>query len=116
MCDGDALRLATVGVALGCFDKAEALDAADAAILNRDLRTLPRLYRLAKRTAGAALQETGVSGAVKLLVLIFGAAGLCSLGLAVFIQAAAVLFEAWCALRLLTFGEERKPILIRKGK
>ena len=116
VCDGDALRLATVGVALGCFDKAEALDAADAAILNRDLRTLPRLYRLAKRTAGAALQETVVCGAVKLLVLIFGAAGLCSLGLAVFIQAAAVLFEAWCALRLLTFGEERKPILIRKGK
>ncbi len=101
VCDADALRLATVGIALGCLDKPEALEASDAAILGRELRALPKLYRLAKSAAGSALQQTIVCGAVKLLVLIFGAAGLCPLSLAAVFQMAAILFEAYVAKRLL---------------
>lgn len=110
VCDADALRLASVGIALGCFDKAEALEAADAAVLKNELRTLPKLYRLASRAARAALETTVVCGAVKLLVLIFGAAGLCSVSLAALIQTAAVFFEAFFASRLLSFSGERNPI------
>ena len=114
VCDDDALRLATVGIALGCFDKAQALEASDAAILNPELRMLPKLYRLSGRASRAALEATVVCGAVKLLVLIFGAAGLCSLTLAAFIQAAAVFFEAFCASRLLSFTGERKTIRLKE--
>ncbi len=118
VCDADALRLATVGIALGCFDKPEALEAADAAILNNELRTLPKLYRLAGQTARASLEQTMVCGAVKLLVLIFGAAGLCSLSIAVVIQMAAILFEAYNAHRILHFGEDkqRKPLRAKERK
>ena len=114
VCDDDALRLATVGIALGAFDKAQAIEASDASILGRELRMLPKLYRLSSRSARAALEATVVCGAVKLLVLIFGAAGLCPLTLAALIQTAAVLFEAFCASRLLSFTGERKPIGLKR--
>ena len=116
VCDADALRLATVGIALGCFDKREALDAADAAILNDDLRTLPRLYSLSRQSARLVLEDTFVCGAVKLLVTIFGAAGLCPLSLAVAFQTAAVLFEAYNARRILYAEEGRKPIRVLERK
>lgn len=110
VCDAEALHLATVGIALGCFDKPEAVDAADAAILNRELRTLPKLYRLSRRTENAAMQQTAVIGAVKLLVLIFGAAGLCPLALTAVFQMAAVLFGMLNAWRLLVFEEKNRSI------
>ena len=109
VCDADALKLATVGIALGCLDKPEALESADAAILNRELRTLPKLYRLSKRALRAVLENTVVCGAVKLLVTIFGAAGLCPLSLAVLIQTAAILFEAYNA-RSILYSDERRSL------
>ena len=108
VCDADALRLATVGVALGCYDKPEALEAADAAILGRDLRKLPRLYKLAGQTFRVTIEQSVVCAAVKLLVLIFGAFGLCPLTVAALIQMAAIFFNAISARRILLFGEERK--------
>ena len=116
VCDDEALRLATVGIALGCFDRPEAVGAADAAILNRNLRTLPKLYRLAGRTSRSAIQQTFVCGAVKLLVLIFGAAGLCPLTLAVAFQTLAVLFEAFCVYRVLHSDEGKMLTRIRERK
>ena len=110
VCDDDALRLATVGIALGAFDKAQAIEASDASILGRELRMLPKLYRHSSRAARAALEATVVCGTMKLLILIFGAAGLCPLTLAALIQTAAVFFEAFCASRLLSFIGVRKPI------
>ena len=116
VCDVEALRLATVGIALGCIDKPEALEAADAAILNRELRTLPKLYRLSKRASRAVMEDTIVCGAVKLLVTIFGAAGLCPLSLAVLIQTAAILFEAYNAGSILYSDEGRKFLRIKERK
>lgn len=116
VCDADALRLATVGIALGAFDKSEAIDASDAAILSRELRTLSRLYRLAARAARAAFLNTLACGAVKLLVLIFGIAGVLSLPVALVLQTAAVLFEAYNAMRMLNEQRARKPVILWKGK
>ena len=116
VCDADALKLATVGIALGCLDKPEALESADAAILNRELRTLPKLYRLSKRALRAALEDTVVCGAVKLLVTIFGAAGLCPLSLAVLIQTAAILFEAYNARSILYSDERRSLFRVKERK
>ena len=115
VCDDDALRLATVGITLGAFDKPQGVEAADAAILSRDLRALPKLYRLAKRAAKAAVEQTVLCGAVKLLVLIFGAAGLCPLPLAVLIQTLAVLVESWFASRLLHYDGEHRILILKKG-
>ena len=116
VCDADALRLATVGIALGCYDKAEAIEAADAAILGREFRTLPKLYRLAVMTFRTAVEQTVICGAVKLLVLIFGAAGRCPLSIAVVIQMAAILFEAYIARRILFSGEEVNKLRRKERK
>ena len=118
VCDDEALRLATVGIALGSLDKEEAIHASDAAILSRELRVLPKLYSLSKRAARASYENTAACGAVKLLVLIFGTVGVFNLGVSVVLQAAAILFEAYGALRILSGRENEKAIVlnIRKGK
>ena len=116
VCDSDALRLSTVGITLGSMDRPEALSAADAAILGKELRTLPKLYRLAKRSARSAMENISVCGAVKLLALIFGAAGVFSLAFSAFLQTLAVLLEAFNALSVLNFDEERRFMIKKKGK
>lgn len=114
VCDTEALRLATVGVAFACFDKPEAIEVCDAAILGGDIKTLPRAYRIAGRAARSAFENAVVCAAVKLAVLIFGAAGVFSLGFAVLLQTAAVLLEALNALRVLYY--EDKDFSLRKEK
>jgi len=110
ICDTDVLKCATVGIAMGCFDKSDALEAADTAILGSDIHLLPKTYQIAGRAAGAAFLNTVVYFAVKLLVLIFGAAGVFPLAFAAFLQFAAVLFEAVNAFRVLNYEENKsKP-------
>lgn len=108
VCDTEALRRAPVGVALGCFDRLEAIEAADTAILGSDIRTLPLAYKTAVRAQRSALENTVAAGAVKLIVLVFGAAGVFGLGLSVLLQTAAVLFCAANALRVLYFENKRR--------
>lgn len=62
------------------------------------------------------LEDTVVCGAVKLLVTIFGAAGLCPLSLAVVIQTAAILFEAYNARSLLYSDERRSLFRVKERK
>ena len=116
VCDAEAIRLATVGVSFGCFDKPSAIEAADVAVLNGDLRSLPRAYRLAKLSKRVVLENSLCCGAVKLLLLVFGAAGFIGLSGAVVLQTAAVLFEALNALRVLYTEEEQTIRLLKKER
>ena len=118
ICDTEVLKCATVGIAMGCFDKPEAVEVSDVAILGEDIHQLPKAYQIAERSAGAAFLNTVVCGAVKLLIAIFGAAGVFGLLFAALLQCAAVLFEAINALRILNYEETRqKPrIKWRKGR
>ena len=114
ICDTEALRLATVGVAFACVDKREAVDAADVAILGGDIHLLPKAYRIARRAAQSGLENSIACGAVKLLVLILGAAGIFGVGLSVLVQTALVAFETLNALRVLYFEDQQ--FSIRKEK
>jgi len=118
ICDTDVLKCATVGIAMGCFDKPDAVEACDIAILGDDIHQLPKAYQAADRAAGAAFLNTVVCSAVKLLIAIFGAAGVVGLAAAAFLQCAAVMFESINALRILNYEENRqKPrIKWRKGR
>ena len=116
VCDADAIRLATVGVAIGCFDKPEAVEAADVAILGGEIRTLPRAYRLAKLSSRAVLVNCLVCLGVKLLVVALGAAGLLGLPVCVVLQSAAVIFETLNALRVLYLEEEQTIRVLKKGR
>lgn len=114
ICDEDALRLATTGVAFDCLGKKEAMDAADIAVMGGDIHLLPKAYRIAKRAAQSGIENTIACGAVKLLVLILGTAGIFGVGLSVLLQTAAVAFETLNAIRVLYYEEQ--PYSIRKGK
>lgn len=118
ICDTDLLKCATVGIAMGCFDKPDAVEACDIAVLGDDIHQLPKAYQAADRAAGAAFLNTVVCSAVKLLIAIFGAAGVVGLAAAAFLQCAAVMFESINALRILNYEENRqKPrIKWRKGR
>ena len=118
ICDTDVLKCATVGIAMGCFDKPDAVEACDIAVLGDDIHQLPKAYQAADRAAGAAFLNTVVCSAVKLLIAIFGAAGVVGLAAAAFLQCAAVMFESINALRILNYEENRqKPrIKWRKGR
>lgn len=118
ICDTDVLKCATVGIAMGCFDKPDAVEACDIAVLGDDIHQLPKAYQVADRAAGAAFLNTVVCSAVKLLIAIFGAAGVVGLAAAAFLQCAAVMFESINALRILNYEENRqKPrIKWRKGR
>ena len=90
ICDTEVLKCATVGIAMGCYDKPEAVDVSDVAILAPDIHMLPKAYQVAERAAAAAFLNTIVCGAVKIMVLIFGAAGVFGLPFAAVAQFAAV--------------------------
>ena len=116
VCDAEAIRLATVGISFGCFDKPNAIELSDAAVLGSELRTLPRAYRLARLSERVVLENSIGCGVVKLLLLVFGAAGFIGLNAAVLLQTAAVLLEVLNALRVLYLEEEQDVRLLKKGR
>lgn len=117
VCDEDALRLATAGVAFDCLGKKEAIDAADIAIMGGDIHLLPKSYRVAKRAAQSGIENTIACGGVKLLVLIMGTTGIFGVGLSVLLQTAVVVFEALNALRVLYYEDPQVSIRkVRKRK
>ena len=116
VCDAEVIRLATVGVAMSCFDKPEAIEASDAAILGGEIRTLPKAYRLARLSARTVLINSLVCLGVKLAALLLGVFGVIGLTSAVVLQCAAVLYEALSALRVLYLEEEQTKRLLKKGR
>ena len=116
ICDAEAIRLATVGVAFGCFDKPEAIEASDVAVLGGEIRTLPKAYRLARLTSRSVLVNCLVCLGVKLSVLALGALGILGLASSVALQTAAVIFETLNALRVLYLEDENSIRLLKKGR
>ena len=116
ICDAEAIRLATVGVAFGCFDKPDAIEASDVAVLGGEIRTLPKAYRLARLTSRSVLVNCLVCLGVKLSVLALGALGILGLASSVALQTAAVIFETLNALRVLYLEDENSIRLLKKGR
>ena len=118
ICDTEVLRRATVGIALGCLDKPEAMEASDLAILGENIHMLPKAYQIVQRASRAAFRSAVVFGAVKLAVLIFGAAGVFPLTFSALLQCALVAFEAFSAYYVLNYeeGTPKPRIKWRKGR
>ena len=82
--DAPVLTLADVGIAMGGLGADAAIEAADIVIMDDDLSKIPVLIRLARLTMRTVRTNIAFALAVKLLVLILGAAGLVGLWAAVF--------------------------------
>jgi Cd2+/Zn2+-exporting ATPase len=104
--DAPALAAATVGVAMGAAGSAQALAAAEVALLDDDLRKLPWLLRLSQRAGAIIGQNIAISLAAKLVALLLALAGIAPLWLAVLADSGVALLVIANGMRLL---RERPP-------
>lgn len=99
--DAPALAVATVGIAMGAIGSDTAIETADAALMNDDLRQLATAIRTGKRTMGIVRFNVGFALAVKALFLILAFTGHTSLWMAILADTGATLLVIANAMRLL---------------
>jgi Cd2+/Zn2+-exporting ATPase len=104
--DGPILASADVGVAMGLSGSDIATNSAGVALMNDDLRHVPFLIELARRSRGVIAQNIGASLLLALVGLALAASGQIQIWVTPFYQAVAYIFVIANSLRLVRFGED----------
>jgi heavy metal translocating P-type ATPase len=104
--DGPILASADVGVAMGLSGSDIATNSAGIALMNDDLRHIPFLLELARKSHGVIYQNIGLALALALIGLALAATGNITLWLAPFLYALGYVLVIFNSLRLVRFGEE----------
>jgi heavy metal translocating P-type ATPase len=105
--DGPMLATADVGVAMGLSGSDIATNSAGVALMNDDLRHIPFLLSLARRTRSVISQNIGISLLLAIIGLALAATGtILTLWLAPFYYALGYVVVIANSLRLVRFGEE----------
>ncbi len=100
--DAPVLTRADIGIAMGSMGSDAAIEAADVVIMDDDLRRIPVVIRIARRTAGISTQNIVFALGVKLLILVLGALGLAGMWAAVFADVGVAVLCIINSMRLLT--------------
>ena len=99
--DAPAMARATVGIAMGAAGTDAALETADIVLMSDDLRRIPYLIRLGRRTLQNIQQNIALSLAIKGLFLALALVGLANLWMAVFADMGTSLIVIFNGMRLL---------------
>jgi Cd2+/Zn2+-exporting ATPase len=99
--DAPALARADIGFAMGAIGTDTAIETADIALMDDDLRKIPAFVRLSKRTSGVLWQNIVLAMGIKIVFLALTLAGMGSLWMAVFADVGASLLVVANGLRLL---------------
>ncbi|WP_050476908.1 heavy metal translocating P-type ATPase [Herbaspirillum rhizosphaerae] len=98
--DAPALARAQIGFAMGAAGTDTALETADVALMDDDLRKIPDFIRLSKKTHRVLMQNITIALGIKAVFLVLALAGESSLWMAVFADMGASLIVVFNGLRL----------------
>jgi Cd2+/Zn2+-exporting ATPase len=99
--DAPALASAGIGIAMGAIGTDTAIEAADVVIMNDDLRRVPALIRLSRRTRAVLWQNITLALGIKGAFLVLAIFGNASMWMAVFADMGASLLVVGNGLRML---------------
>jgi Cd2+/Zn2+-exporting ATPase len=99
--DGPALAAAAIGFAMGAAGSATAIETADVALMDDDLRKLARFIRLSRQTRAVLAQNIVLAVGIKTVFLGLTIAGRGTMWMAVFADMGASLLVVFNGLRLL---------------
>lgn len=104
--DGPALAAGDIGIAMGAIGSDVAVQSASVALMNNDLRRIPFLIGLARRTRLLMNQNLGVGVAFIVLGLYAAALGYVTPVVAAILHSVSTLFIIFNSARLVRSGEE----------
>jgi len=107
--DAPALARATIGFAMGAAGTDTALETADVALMQDDLRGVPELVQLSRRTARTLKINIALSIGIKVVFFGLALVGVATLWMAVFADMGASLIVAANGLRILRFTPSMQP-------
>jgi Cd2+/Zn2+-exporting ATPase len=106
--DAPALAKASIGFAMGAAGTDTALETADVALMDDDLRKIPHFIRLSKQAASILKQNITIALSIKAVFLVLALMGSATLWMAVFADMGASLIVVFNGLRLLKRSESIK--------
>ena len=99
--DAPALAKSSIGFAMGAAGTDTALETADVALMDDDLRKIPQFIRLSIKAAGILKQNIFIALSIKAVFLVLAFMGIATLWMAVFADMGASLIVVFNGLRLL---------------
>lgn len=99
--DAPALARADIGFAMGAAGTGTAIETADVALMDDDLRKLPRFVRLSRSTHTLLVQNIVLALGIKAVFLVLTLTGAGTMWMAVFADVGASLLVVGNGLRLL---------------
>jgi Cd2+/Zn2+-exporting ATPase len=101
--DAPALARADIGFAMGATGTGTALETADVALMDDDLRKLPRFVRLSRKTHALLVQNIVLALGIKAVFLVLTLTGASTMWMAVFADVGVSLLVVANGLRLVRF-------------